>query len=70
MHSATLDLICQTLKHSEVADKFMENCLPRYMAFVSNTMYHKMESLNVLNELAKYPKHQEVYNCMYGLNCM
>lgn len=60
LHSATLDLLCQSIKHVEVADRFVELSLPRYMTFVSTTMYHKLESLNVLLELSKFPKHQEV----------
>lgn len=60
LHSATLDLVCQTIQRSEVADRFVEHSLARYMTFVHTTMYHKLESLNVLTELAKFPQHQEV----------
>lgn len=70
LHSATLDLICETMKRSDVADVFVEKSLRRYMNFVNTSMYHKLESLKVLTELAKFSKHQEVRYASLRRNCL
>lgn len=71
LHSATLKLMCQAIRRIEVADRFAETCLQRYMeSFVALTVFHKLESMNVLTEMAKHSTQREVsFACFSSRTC-
>lgn len=59
LHDATIDLLCQTLRRSDMADRFRTDGLPRFMDFMDATLHHRLSAMRVLAKLAEHASARE-----------